>query len=298
MAIVSGTPPTGHDLSLSIGDLSARTGVTPTTLRIWEERHGFPEPSRRASGHRRYSEADAALVSDVSRLRESGMRLDAAIAAARREAEQSAWVPTGPRSLSVHAAMLRHSPHLTVYRLRKPTLIALSHAIEDEFCVRARDACLFGLFQRVKYFESARVRWRELARLAGHAYVFTDFPHESVEGRLAMVQLDASSPLASEWAVVCDATEVPVALSAWEVPGQQGVPERRRIFEATWTLDPETVRVAAGVCVRAARDADAPDTAAVEIELAGRRLARADPRLTEAFFNRAVSYLDRAQAPE
>ena len=48
--------------SLSIGELSARTGVTPSTLRIWEERHGFPVPTRLGSGHRRYDEGDAVLV--------------------------------------------------------------------------------------------------------------------------------------------------------------------------------------------------------------------------------------------
>ena len=74
--------------SLSIGELSERTGVTPSTLRIWEERHGFPVPTRLGSGHRRYAEGDAVLVAEVARLRESGMRLDVAIAAAREHGDQ------------------------------------------------------------------------------------------------------------------------------------------------------------------------------------------------------------------
>ena len=50
---------------LSIGELSSRTGVTPSTLRIWEERHGFPVPTRLESGHRRYAEGEETLHEDT-----------------------------------------------------------------------------------------------------------------------------------------------------------------------------------------------------------------------------------------
>ena len=66
--------------SLTIGDLAQRTGVAPATLRVWESRHGFPRPSRRDSGHRRYDEHDVELVTQVLRRRDSGMRLEVAIA--------------------------------------------------------------------------------------------------------------------------------------------------------------------------------------------------------------------------
>lgn len=42
-------------IRLSIGDVSDRTGIPVDTLRTWERRYGFPQPERRASGHRRYS---------------------------------------------------------------------------------------------------------------------------------------------------------------------------------------------------------------------------------------------------
>jgi methylmalonyl-CoA mutase cobalamin-binding subunit len=44
-----------EDALLSIGGLSRASGVTVETLRNWERRYGFPEPVRRASGHRRYT---------------------------------------------------------------------------------------------------------------------------------------------------------------------------------------------------------------------------------------------------
>jgi MerR family transcriptional regulator, light-induced transcriptional regulator len=279
--------------SLSIGELAARTGVTPSTLRIWEERHGFPVPTRLDSGHRRYAESDAALVAEVARLRDAGMRLDAAITAARNEAAHQAQVSSGPRPRSVHARLLRREPSLPVHRLSKRTLIGLSHAIEDEFCVRARDGHIFGLFQKAQHFAPARPRWRELALLARSAHVFADFPPGSRdEDELQLVTLPERSPLLREWAVVCDATEAPIALTAWEVPGQVGVPELRRVFEATWTMVPSLVREASRVCADAA--ADLPGGAALVEELAAAAPGdQADPTLAAAFFNRAVAYLDQ-----
>lgn len=277
---------------LSIGELSSRTGVTPSTLRIWEERHGFPVPTRLESGHRRYDEGDAALVREVARLRDSGMRLDAAITAARREAVHQEQVASGPRPRSVHAHLLRQDPSLPVHRLTKRTLIGLSHAIEDEFCVRAHDGHLFGLFQRPQHFTPARARWRELALLARSTHVYADFPAGARdEDDLHLITLPERSPLLREWAVVCDAVEAPIALTAWEVPGQIGVPELHRLFEATWTMAPRLVREAARVCAAAADDADGPQL--VEALAAPASTDAADPVLAAAFFNRAVAYLDR-----
>jgi DNA-binding transcriptional MerR regulator len=283
--------------SLSIGELAARTGVAPSTLRIWEERHGFPEPSRLGSGHRRYAEADAAVVAEVARLRDSGMRLEAAITAARREAEHQAQVAGGPRPRSVHAELRRRDPGLPVHRLRKRTLVALSHAIEDEFCARARDARLFGLFQRPEHFAPSRARWRELALLARSTHVFADFaddvPVDGGDG-IQLVRLEERSPLLREWAVVCDSTEAPIVLTAWEVPGQVGVPQPHRVFEATWSLDPGLVRDAARVCAGAA--AGTPGGPRLVAELADAPPGvPADPALAAAFFNRAVAYLDRPE---
>ncbi len=66
--------------SISIGELAARTGVTAGTLRMWESRHGFPRPTRRVSGHRRYTERDCVVVGEVARLRAGGASVPTAIA--------------------------------------------------------------------------------------------------------------------------------------------------------------------------------------------------------------------------
>ncbi|MCB8957007.1 MAG: MerR family DNA-binding transcriptional regulator [Nocardioides sp.] len=159
---------------LTIGDLAERTGVAPATLRMWEQRHGFPVPERLPSGHRRYRETDVPVVSDVLRRREDGTRLDVAIdravAQVRAEAE--------PAAASVYAELRRRHPALQAHRLRKDTLKALSWAIEDEFCARATRPHLFGAFQRAEFWRPARSRWRELARVARSAFVLVDEPGE------------------------------------------------------------------------------------------------------------------------
>src|SRR5512145_1409455 len=70
----------------SIGTLAERTGLSPTVLRTWENRFGFPTGRRTPSGHRRFTDVDVRLVQEVQRSRESGVPLHLAIdAVVRRE---------------------------------------------------------------------------------------------------------------------------------------------------------------------------------------------------------------------
>jgi hypothetical protein len=71
---------------LSIGALSAATGVPVATIRTWERRYGFPAADRKPSGHRVYP------VSTVPRLRLIGQ----ALAQGHRAAEV---VPASEREL-------------------------------------------------------------------------------------------------------------------------------------------------------------------------------------------------------
>jgi hypothetical protein len=75
---------------LSIGALSAATGIPVETLRTWERRYGYPRPQRKPSGHRVYP------VTAVPRLR----RVAQAIARGHRAAEvlRAPSTTTGPSS--------------------------------------------------------------------------------------------------------------------------------------------------------------------------------------------------------
>ena len=51
---------------LSIGALSAATGIPVDTIRTWERRYGFPVPQRKASGHRVYALATVPRLQRVA----------------------------------------------------------------------------------------------------------------------------------------------------------------------------------------------------------------------------------------
>lgn len=62
------------DSGYSVGEIAARTGLRPATIRVWERRYGFPTPIRKSSGHRLYSDADLARLGLVVRAMRLGLR--------------------------------------------------------------------------------------------------------------------------------------------------------------------------------------------------------------------------------
>jgi DNA-binding transcriptional MerR regulator len=274
---------TSDAATLTIGELAERSGLSPATLRVWESRHGFPVPHRLESGHRRYTEADVEAIRSVIRHRDAGTRLELAIIRAMVEAE-----PSAP---SVYATLRRRHPGLGVHRLQKATLMALSWAIEDEFCSKADRAMVFGSFQHERYYRAAEPRWREIARVSAATAVFADFESPDFEGAPMHVPLPDDAPLRREWAVVCDARDLPVVLTAWQLPGQEDVADRHRLFESMWSVDGAAVRDAARVCAGVARDAGADMEVPDVIPVGGGTV----PDLTAVthLFNRMVAYVDR-----
>src|SRR3712207_6588530 len=68
----------------SMGDLAIRevaeaTGIAAGTIRMWEQRYGFPDPQRTASGYRRYSDDDVESLRRVASFRRLGLSIPAAI---------------------------------------------------------------------------------------------------------------------------------------------------------------------------------------------------------------------------
>jgi DICT domain-containing protein len=272
--------------SMSIGDLALRTGVPPATLRSWEARFGFPQPIRLAGGHRRYAEEDVTRVLEVLRHKESGFALEAAVRLASTE-------PRGPRS--VYAELRRRHAELTPQLLSKSSLVALSHAIEDECCARAETPVLFGAFQRDAFLKESYARWVELARTARTTVVFADLPNPAAP-RPAMpieVAIPHEAPLNREWIVVCDAPDLPACLAAVERPGQPQDRDSRRRFEAVWTVDPSAVRHASRMAAALA-DMYRPEWRIVELGVMDDEppAASADLRRASALLHRMMGYLD------
>jgi DICT domain-containing protein len=274
---------------LSIGELAARTGLTPAVLRAWEARHGFPVPERAASGHRWYRESDVDLVQRVVHRQRAGVRLEAAI----REVASSGSGPT----LSVFATLRGDHPHLAPQRLRKPTLLGLSRAIEDDYLASAEPGMVCASFQRERFYHSSRARWSELAGRSRWSMVFADFPdlRDPEPDQPARVPLSGEAPMRREWAVVAETSQLGVCLAGWETPGQDDIPDRRRTFEVVWTIDPHATRQALRTCVEVASSAGLMQAPDLLEELDERPMvAQTDPTRAAALLNRAIGYVDRA----
>lgn len=275
---------TGPADGMTIGELAERTGVPTATLRSWESRYRFPQPQRMDTGHRRYAPGDVALIEEVLRQRAAGLSLPAAIAQAGRPS---------PADPSVFALLRRRHPELQPQVLRKSTLLALTRAIEDEYCARAEHAILFASFQQEHYYRRSEDRWNELARTAETVTVFADFATAAGgDGEPTQVPVPAGAPLRREWMLVCEAPDYPACLTGWEIPGQRGTAEANRRFEALWTLDPRPVREAAHTCARLA------ESFSPGLGLVGRLPAEpappvsADLQRATALLTRMASYLD------
>ena len=269
----------------TIGQVADLSGVPEGTLRMWERRHGFPAPRRLASGHRRYTEDDVELVRRVAEGRASGLTLSVAIERAGHERDAP--------PASVFAALRRARPELAPHTLSKPTMVALSHAIEDESLSRAERPLLFGTFQRERFYRQAEGRWRAFARQAELAVVFADFDRLRAPKRgPAEVPIDREVPLSREWGVVCDAPGHAACLVGWERP-HSGKDDGGRMFEAIWSVEPEVVRGASRICAELAGQRDD------ELVAPFRRRLAADPepptkdqlRLATAITSRALAYM-------
>ncbi len=109
---------------------------------------------------------------EVVRLRAQGLSLSASIERAQRRRR--------PAAASVFAGLRRRRPDVAPTVLPKPAVLALSRAIEDEYCAHAADGVLIGCFQREPFYRHAQRRWRELARTAELAVALADFSRSPI----------------------------------------------------------------------------------------------------------------------
>jgi DICT domain-containing protein len=223
---------------LAIKDVAEQTGVAAGTIRMWEQRYGFPEPGRTASGYRIYSEADVAAIRRVLAFRDRGLSVPAAL-------ERVRSMEGATDRASIFAALVAADAPVRPQRLSKPTLIALSRAIEEEAIARAAGPVVIGAFQDERNYRAVEHRWRRMARVADAVGVFATFdePRVGKEDEPVEIPVVTTDALGHEWAVVVDAPGFAACLVGWETPAD----DDQRIFEAIWTMDPTVVRRAAQV---------------------------------------------------
>lgn len=277
--------------AFSIGEVADRTGIPEGTLRMWERRHGFPEPDRLPKGHRRYSKRDIELVRRVASERAAGASLPLAIERAIRDIESP------PASL--YAMLRRRHADLVPHTLNKRSMLGLSRAIEDECLARAERPLLFASFQRARFFRCEEERWRGFARGAALTIAFADFEQLRLpRAGPAELPIGADHPLAREWAIVCDAPAHAACLVGWERNTTVTAPAAARRFEAIWTVDPEIVRDAARMYadIAAGMRMELVEPVRARLDAAPAQPAREQLRLAAAITNRMLSSLAAADA--
>jgi len=267
---------------LAIKDLSEQTGVAAGTIRMWEQRYGFPEPARTAAGYRVYTEQDVVALRRVVAYRSRGLSVPAALERAR-SLEGATDRP------SIFAALASGDSPVRPQKLHRSTLIALSRAIEEEAIARAAGPVVIAAFQAEENYRAVEYRYRRLAHVADAVGVFAAFTELRVgsDDEPAEIPVGPADSLGHEWAVIVDAPGYAACLVGWETP------EPGRVFEALWTLEPTVVRRAAQIgAALAARTAPAWSERLLGL-LADRPLAveQPAPGLT-ALTNRMISYLD------
>ncbi|MFE0641053.1 MerR family transcriptional regulator [Streptomyces sp. NPDC058877] len=80
---------------ITTGAVARRLGVSPTTVRSWEQRYGIGPAVRKDGRHRRWSPADVAMLEEMCRLTASGVPPAEAARAARRVRSGGSAVAVG-----------------------------------------------------------------------------------------------------------------------------------------------------------------------------------------------------------
>lgn len=270
------------DAGLSIGAVSARTGLSVPVLRAWEHRHGFPRPARLVGGHRRYDDAEVDRILQVAQARREGRSIEAAIALVVGSSI-GPEVGDDPGEGTMGAALRRRRPDLPVQVLTRRAMLGLSHAIEDECLAQAEHPHVTAAFQHRAAYVRARPRWQHLTRVAASAVVFADFRRSWSRGTVHQIAIPEGSPMAGEWSVVCDGPASAALLAGWERPDGA--------FEAVWSLDPDVVRlgtqIARSIAGRLAPRLEVPPAPTAGLD-PGSALRRAT-----AVTNRALAYVAR-----
>lgn len=276
----------------TIKEVAERTGVAAGTIRMWEHRHGFPDPARTEGGYRTYSDDDVEALRRVVAYRDRGLSIAAAIERAREDG--------GPEDHpSIYAAVVSHESGARPQVLKKSTLVAISRAIEHEALAQDESPMLFAAFQRERFYREVEPRYRRMSLFADCAVAFADFPAvRRPAGGPVEIPIAPEDRLGNEWAVVIDAPGYAACLLGWEIPGsiaRGGPADMSRRFEAIWTLDPRVTRRASQAAARLAARADKALGAELTALLADRPLAfEAPTRQLTALTNRMVAYLEAA----
>ena len=164
------------DQDLAIKDVAEQTGIAAGTIRMWEQRYGFPEPERTSSGYRVYRPGDVEALRRVQAYRHRGLSIPPRSSAPARRASET-------DRPSIYAAVMSAGVDASPQVLRKSTLVALSRAIEHETLAHAAAPVLFAAFQREPFYREVEPRYARIAQCADAADGLRRLPAGAPPGR-------------------------------------------------------------------------------------------------------------------
>ncbi|NEO25343.1 MAG: GAF domain-containing protein [Kamptonema sp. SIO4C4] len=144
---------------------------------------------------------------------------------------------------SVLAELLHAIPNWRPQMYFKSSLVALSHAMEDQVLAGEESPLVIATFQRERFYRQEAHRYRRIARRTEQVYVLsapeTDFQNQS--GEYEMIAFDHEDALTQEWHLVVIAQQYANCLICRERTPQResqrnGMDSNRR-FEGIWTSD-------------------------------------------------------------
>jgi DICT domain-containing protein len=274
----------------TIKDVAESTGLSPSTIRMWQHRHDFPGSDRTESGYRLFSDEDIAQIKAVLAYRERGLSVPAAI-----DRVVSSDAPAEP---SIYAAVATSDGAPKPQILRKSTLHALSRAMEHEAIAQGSSPICFGAFQHEGFYRPVEQRYKQIARRSDATVVFADFANvtDNGPGKPVEIPIEQKDALGNEWCVIIDSPSYCATLLAWEVPGEDGrggPRDSERRFESLWTVEPHIVRRASEVATRLVASKDEKLGDQLKEMLSDRPIGGIEPaQALTNLTNRIVKYVE------
>jgi len=130
-----------------------------------------------------------------------------------------------------------------------PTLLSISHGIEDAVMQYRLRGAFFAGFQRLSAFMPQRNRFARLAALVGEVFVFAipDVPVPTVPG-VEFILLEPDAPLAEEWFIVFEHPAFTVSLFTRQTQQEDSAAiafGRQRFYQGAMSFSPAMARAAA-----------------------------------------------------
>lgn len=158
---------------------------------------------------------------------------------------------------SVLSELQQALPHWRPQMFFKSSLVALSHAMEDQVLASNEAPLVIATFQQERFYRQEAHRYRQIAAKSEQVYVLsapeTEFRNHS--GEYETIAFDATDALSQEWHLVVIGEQYANCLICREcstagadnLPDDELAVDTQRRFEGIWTFDRQVSGVAAQI---------------------------------------------------